>query len=351
MSPATSILEALAGCAAQAGVHLEQAEDEIAAINMVAGASFAGARAMTATSGGGFDLMTEGVSLLGMTEVPAVIVLAQRPGPATGLPTRVAQGDLNLARHAGHGFFPRIILAPKSIPDAFEVTARAFDLAERYQVPVFVLTDQHLIDSRVTCEAPETSNLPTGRSFLTSDTLEQLPAYRRYAWSDDGVSPMAMPGKSRHLVYADSDEHTEEGHITETAAAADRMARKRLAKLETIRGAAWACEVEGDAGRPLVVSWGSTYETVREALTRLKAAGRPFSHLHLRWLWPASADLSASLAKATRVVAVEASVSGELAAFLRETTLREVDTVITRRDGRPFEVEELAERLAQEAGL
>jgi 2-oxoglutarate ferredoxin oxidoreductase subunit alpha len=349
MSPATNIMTSLAVWGAEAGVHVEQAEDEVAAINMVAGAAYAGARAMTATSGGGYCLMTEGVSLTGMIEVPAVIALCQRPGPATGLPTRTAQGDLNLARYGGHGFFPRILLAPKNIPDAFEVTALAFDLAERYQVPVHIMTDQHINDSQATCETPQTAHLPTGRHYLTPEELAKLPEYRRYAWSDDGVSPMAMPGKSKHLVYADSDEHDELGHITESAEVAEQMVRKRMAKLATIEGAAWAHEAAGDPeGRPLVVSWGSTYETVREALGLLAREGRPVAHLHLRWLWPLASSLKDALSRASRVAVVEAGVAGELAGMLQENNLARVDASITKRDGRPFSVRELRDRIGQE---
>jgi 2-oxoglutarate/2-oxoacid ferredoxin oxidoreductase subunit alpha len=349
MSPATSIMAALAGFAPRAGLHVEQAEDEIAAINMVAAASFAGARSMTATSGGGFCLMTEGVSLLGMTEIPAVVCLAQRPGPATGLPTRVAQGDLNLVRHAGHGYFPRIILAPRDIPDCFSLTAAAFDLAERFQSPVFVLTDQLINDSRMTCDRPNLSALSPRRHFLPPEELERLEGYSRYAWADDGLSPMAMPGKSRHLVFADSDEHDEEGHITESGIVADRMARKRLAKGESMRRAAWPCETEGDpAASTLVVSWGSTYETVREALETLAREGKPARHLQLRWLWPPPEGLAELLRGARRLVAVEASVSGGIAELLREVGLRTPDALIGRKDGRPFRVDELQAELQRE---
>jgi 2-oxoglutarate ferredoxin oxidoreductase subunit alpha len=349
MSPATNIMTSLATWGAEAGVHVEQAEDEVAAINMVAGAAYAGARAMTATSGGGYCLMTEGVSLMGMIEVPAVVALCQRPGPATGLPTRTAQGDLNLARYGGHGFFPRILLAPKNIPDAFEVAALAFDLAEKYQAPVHIITDQHINDSQATCETPQTAHLPTDRYYLTPEQLAGIPEYRRYAWSDDGLSPMAMPGKSKHLVYADSDEHDELGHITESAEVSDRMVKKRMAKLATIEGAAWGHEVEGELdGRALVVSWGSTYETVREALGLLAEEGRPVAHVHLRWLWPLAPSLKDVLSRAGRVAVVEASVAGELAGVLQERTLTRVDASITKRDGRPFSVAELQERIGQE---
>jgi len=345
MSPATGTMAALAEWAAETGMVVEQAEDEVGAINMVAGASFAGARAMTATSGGGFCLMTEGISLLGMIEAPAVIVLAQRPGPATGLPTRVAQGDLNLVRHAGHGFFPRIILAPRDVSDCFSVTARAFDLAERFQAPVFVLTDQLLQDGQATSQAFETAGLPRKRYLLDPRELEKRAEYLRYAPAEDGISELAAPGASRHTVVVDSDEHDQAGHLTEEAETAARMAAKRQAKARTVARADWPLEIEGEVkGRPLVISWGSTYRTAAEAL-----AGLPAAHLHLRWLWPLDHEkLREALKPASSIIVIENSVGGELVPILEEVTRLKVSRLINRTDGRPLTVEELESRLAEE---
>jgi len=350
MSPATSILAALAQWSSEAGVVVEQAEDEIAAINMVAGASFAGARAMTATSGGGFCLMTEGVSLLGMIEAPAVIVVAQRPGPATGLPTRLAQGDLNLVRHAGHGTFPRIILAPRDIPECFDLSARAFDLAERFQVPVFILTDQHLQDGLATVEPFPLAGRPIRRHLLTAEELDQRGVYRRFQITDSGISPLAAPGVSEQVVVVDSDEHDEDGHLTEEADLAAAMAAKRLRKAEAVARQTWEPRPEGQIrGRPLVISWGSSYETVAEAVARIRTGGEALAHLNLEWLWPRPGTRLAGLMdQASRVIVVENSVGAELVSILREVTLRPVDGVINRLDGRPFSVEEMEDRLGQE---
>jgi 2-oxoglutarate/2-oxoacid ferredoxin oxidoreductase subunit alpha len=351
MSPATSILANLANWAKQADILVEQAEDEIAAINMVAGASYAGARSMTATSGGGFCLMTEGISLLGMIEGPAVIIIGQRPGPSTGLPTRTAQGDLHLVLHAGQGFFPRVILAPKNISDCFEITARAFDIAERYQVPVFVMTDQLLQDSQTSIEHFDSSDLPSKRYFLSSQQLDSMKSYQRFAQTESGISPLAAPGISRHVVVVDSDEHDEDGHLTESAATADRMARKRLRKAKTLQETALLrpADVEGEVeGRALLISWGSTYETVAEARSVLTKGGSQLAHLNLRQLWPLDEKLLSDLMKsASRVIVVENNVSGELANLLRRTALQPVDQVITRMDGRPFNVAELVSRLGE----
>jgi 2-oxoglutarate ferredoxin oxidoreductase subunit alpha len=347
MSPSTGIMTSLAAWSREVGVLVEQAEDEIAAINMVAGSSYAGARSMTATSGGGFCLMTEGVSLLGMIEAPAVIVLAQRPGPATGLPTRTAQGDLHLALHAGHGFFPRVILAPENLADGFELTAQAFDIAERYQVPVFILTDQLLQDSQATVDPFDVSGLPAGRHLLSSEQLASMQSYQRYAQTDSGISPQAAPGLSGHTVVVDSDEHDEDGHSIEAAEVAGRMAAKRVRKAATLQKADLLPppDLAGDPdGRPLVISWGSTFETIKEVDGR----GEKFAHLHLRQLWPLDEKpLADLLHRASRVVVVESSAGAELAALLRRVSLHPIEHAITRLDGRPMNVGELAKNIGE----
>ncbi|MDD2598756.1 MAG: 2-oxoacid:acceptor oxidoreductase subunit alpha [Kiritimatiellae bacterium] len=350
MSPATAIFSNLGDWQKQAGIVIEQSEDEIAAINMVAGAAYAGARAMTATSGGGFALMVEGLSLLGMIEAPAVIVLGQRPGPATGLPTRTAQGDLNFARFAGHGSFPRILLAPSSVPDCINVTAYAFDLAERFQVPVIVLTDQLQIDTTVSMAAPSFAEMPRERYLLTPEALRKLPVYRRYEQAESGLSPMAAPGDSHHTVVVDSDEHDEEGHMTESGEVAERMVRKRLRKAASVEQAAWAPDVTGEVeGRPLVITWGSCRESVAEALAQINANGAGVAHMNLRWLWPLPAEpISAIVNAASSITVVENSPEGGLVSVLREVTLRKVDHEIRSVTGRPFAVEYLIEQLTQE---
>ena len=350
MSPATAILSNLADWHKKVGIVVVQSEDEIAAINMAAGAAYAGARAMTATSGGGFALMVEGLSLLGMIETPTVIVLGQRPGPATGLPTRTAQSDLNFVRFAGHGTFPRIILAPRDVLDCIDVTAHAFDLAERFQVPVFVLTDQLQIDTYVAASTPSVASLPRTRHLLPPEALQNMDTYRRFEQTESGISPMAAPGDSQHTVVVDSDEHDEDGHMVESAEIAERMARKRLRKAAGVTQAAWAPDVTGEVeGRPLVVTWGSSQPTVMEALAQLNADGAGIAHMNLRWLWPLPAEpISSIIRSAASVTVVENSPEGGLVSVLREVTLRAVDHEIRAVDGRPFAVEDLIKRLSQE---
>jgi 2-oxoglutarate ferredoxin oxidoreductase subunit alpha len=243
MTPSTSIALNLAAQAKKMGLVVEQAEDEIAAINMAIGASFAGAPSMVPTSGGGFALMVEGVSLSAMTETPVVIVVAQRPGPATGLPTRTEQGDLELILHAGHGEFPRAIFAPGTVEECFHLTRKAFALAERYQGPMFLLTDQFLADSYRAVMPFDTRNLPAV-SVGTRATGES--SYERFTLTESGVSPRRLPGTGKHLVVADSDEHTERGHITEDLSVRIKMVGKRLAKGQWISSEVIPPEAHGE---------------------------------------------------------------------------------------------------------
>jgi len=208
MTPATSIMEYMAGKSDELQVVVVQPEDEIAAINMIIGAAFTGVRSMTATSGSGLCLMVEGLGLAGITEMPIVVVDGQRAGPAVGLPTRTEQGDLEFVIHAAHGEFPRAVLAPATIEDAFWVTVKAFNLADRYQLPVIILTDQHLASSQTTVEAFDLSKVVIDRGLLLEGEGPPVPGeYKRHAITESGVSPRAMPLVGRALVCTDADEH------------------------------------------------------------------------------------------------------------------------------------------------
>lgn len=349
MSPATSIMTNLSQWSSETGIIVEQAEDEISAINMVAGAAYTGARSMTATSGGGFALMVEGVSLLGMIETPAVIVIAQRPGPATGLPTRTMQGDLRMAIHAGHGYFPKVVLAPCGVEDAYEITMKAFDIAEELQVPVIVLTDQHLQDSYKVIEnfEPEVSNK---RHILTVEELEKITDYKRFALTENGISPMACPGHSKHLVIVDSDEHDEYGHLTEKPEIASAMVEKREKHMQTVIANAIAPVFDGeDSDAPLVMTWGSTTGVVKEAVENLRSAGIKVNMLVFKWLWPLTPEMFVKyMDKARKTIIVENSVSGELESVIREVALRAPDSTIRKVTGRPFNTDELVSSLESE---
>jgi 2-oxoglutarate ferredoxin oxidoreductase subunit alpha len=334
MTPSTSIPLTLIAHAEEMGLVVEQAEDEIAAVNMAVGASFAGAPALVATSGGGFALMAEGVSLAGMTETPLVIAVAQRPGPATGLPTRTEQADLEFVLRAGHGEFPRAIFAPGTVEECFHLTRRAFELAQSYQTPVFVLTDQFLADSFRAVEPFDVEALaPVGSYAEPADVAE---SYERYALAPDGVSPRLLPGASRRLVVADSDEHTEDGHLTEDLGARVRQADKRLRKAAGMRAEALPPTYEGDeAPDLLLVSWGSSRGAVAEAAaTFASARGINAATLHFPQVWPLVPEQFVDrLSAAGRVVCVEGNASGQLARLIRGEAGFEIKERVGRYDG------------------
>lgn len=349
MSPATGIMEFLAARQDAHGLVMEQAEDEIAAVNICLGASYAGVRAMTATSGGGFDLMVEGLGFAGMAELPLVIVLCQRPGPATGFPTRTAQGELLFVLDASQDEFPRFVFAPGNAGQAFEATARAFELAGRFQVPAIVLSDQQLADSRWTLDRlPPVSDSPDGDS--TAGEVQPAFGYRRYAVAESGVSPWLPPGTPGQLVRVMGSEHDESGLPTEDAANRVRMHDKRWRKWSGMREAFGSVESAGAGDeRDVVVCFGSTRGAVFEAVGRLRDEGREVGALHLPEVWPFPREaVMARLVRARRVVTVEQNSTGQLARLLcRETRVRAGATVL-RDDGRPFGGEQLAGLLRRE---
>jgi len=233
MSPSTSIAQTLINYAKEMDLIVDQAEDEIGAINMAIGASYAGVPSLVPTSGGGFALMVEAISLSAVSETPVVIVVGQRPGPATGLATRTEQGEMWFILHAGHGEFPRAIFTPGTIEECFHLTRKAFELAEKFQGPMFVLTDHFLADSYRDVEPIDISKLSYVKPGADSSSVES--PYLRYRITEKGVSPRLLPGLSQHLVVADSHEHTEDGHMTENLSIRPKMVDKRLRKGDGIK--------------------------------------------------------------------------------------------------------------------
>ncbi len=344
MTPGTGVLTFLARHAREFGVVAEQAEDEISAVNMALGAWYAGARAMVTTSGGGYALMVEGVSLSGMLETPLVIHLGQRPGPATGLPTRTEQGDLEFALYSGHGEFPRAIYAPGTVEQAYELTVRAFDTADRHQVPAFILTDQYLMDTYYNVPSLAIPEKGATRHIVKTDE-----GYRRYETSPSGVSPRGVPGYGDGLVMVDSDEHDEEGHITEDLGIRKRMVEKRLRKMEGLASEAVPPTLEGPGDYAnLVVAWGSNYHPVREALERL--GRKDTAMLHFSQVHPLHEGAAGYLKKAERTVIVENNATGQFARHLRARTGFSADRTVLKFDGLPFSVEELEAAIGRELG-
>jgi len=354
MTPSTGIFNFVAGKALEYGIVVEQAEDEIAAINMAIGASFGGIRSMTASSGGGFSLMVEGLSLAAMTETPLVIGLAQRPGPATGLPTRTEQGELLFALYAGHGEFPRVIFAPGTAEQAVHLTNKAFDLAEKYQIPAILLTDQYLADTNWSYDSINLEKLRTVDYRLRGDAFRELRAYKRHALTVSGVSPLGIPGDSQHRVVTDSDEHDEEGHIVEDAETRRRMVDKRLLKKMPLIKAEIAPPTLHGSDKPevLLVGWGSTYGVMKEAVDRL--APRNIAMLHFSEIYPfpntQKFDYLALLRNVKKTICVEQNAMAKFATLVRSETGYSFDTHILKYDGRPFTLESLSGEIDAHVG-
>ena len=356
MTPGTSIIEYLSALPHEYGVVAKHAEDEIAAVCMALGASFTGARAMTSTSGGGFSLMVEAVGLAGMTEVPLVVVEAQRGGPSTGLPTRTEQSDLLFAIHASQGEFPRVVTAPSTIEECFEAGWRAFNLADKYQCPVIIMTDTFLASSLRTLEMDAIDFgdvvIDRGSTLRLGEGHSGSNGYLRFQFSDDGISPRALPGQSEATVTAASDEHDETGHITEDSDNRIRMMTKRMRKLETAEAEMRAPIFYGPEGADVtLVCWGSTYGACREAVDEINAEGGSANVLRIIDLWPLPTEAVRSALESTkRTVAVEQNYTGQLAKLIRMTTGFAMDDALTKFDGRPFSPPEIKERLGLEVG-
>lgn len=337
MSPSTGVLTFLAQKGEEFGICVEQAEDEIAAFQMGLGVWYGGGRAMTTTSGGGFALMSEGMSLAGMTETPMVVYLAQRPGPATGLPTRTEQGDLELAVYAGHGEFPVVVLAPGDIGECFECMRNAFDLADRYQIPVIVLSDQYLADT-----SAMTSSLGDAIVRFNPQIVKTATDYRRYVNNSDGISPRGIPGFGDGVVLVDSDEHTEEGLITESMSMRIMQNDKRLAKTALIATEAYIPDIDPEI-EVAIVGWGSTKLIIEDAVGRL--GDKRVGAIHFSWVFPLSAEQLSVFKNVKKVIVAENNATGQFARLLTQHGVT-IDRRILRYDGLSFFADELAREIA-----
>ena len=351
MTPSTGVFTWLAGAADEYGIVVEQAEDEIAAINMVIGAVYAGVPAMTTTSGGGFSLMCEGLSLAGMLELPAVVMDSQRPGPATGLPTRTGQEDLKMVVHAGHGEFPRAVYAPGSPEEGYRLIRQALATAHRFQTPVILLLDQFLADQQKNIAPPPAEPDPIDRC------IEPRPAadYRRYAVTESGISPLTYPGLGKAEVHVDSDEHDEEGHITEDPGVRVAMVEKRMKKLASLKSDALKPTLFGpaDAGT-FLICWGSNKLIVKEARERLAAKGKSVAALHFRQVYPLTMEMISGCGlEGKRLIGVENNATGQFSQLLRRELGLTVPERILKYDGTCFTVEEVcreAEKIMEGRG-
>jgi len=345
MSPSTGIMEFLATKSKELDVVVEQAEDEIAAINMAIGASFTGVRAMTGTSGGGFSLMVEALGLSGIAEIPLVVVDVQRPGPATGLPTRTEQSDLRFVMHASQGEFPRKVIAIRNHEDAYYQTIKALDTAEKYQMPVIILSDQYLADGLATIK-PVT--LPKG----TKTSIPEIKAdeYKRYLITENGISPRLNPGQTEHLVNADSDEHDEQGLITESATVRNSMMEKRMRKLQGVIEELEEPDFFGSKKADvLLIGWGSTWGPIKEAIDLLnEITPDKYSALVFGDVYPLPEKLlQARTKQAKTIINIEQNATGQFAGLIREKTGIVCTNSILKYDGRQISAEEIVEQVKE----
>lgn len=351
MTPATSIMTYLSKVQNDAGIIVEQVEDEISAINMALGASYAGARAATGSSGGGVSLMVEAIGLSSITETPLLLIDSQRPGPATGLPTRTEQSDLSFLVTASHGEGPRMVLSVRNVQDAFYGTARALNIADKYQIPVILLTDQYLADTMVNVAEFDFDRIKIERYIAEGDALEQDGSYKRYKVTESGISPRILPGKFESaVVLVDSDEHTEDSQITESAEIRNAQMEKRMRKLELLKEELIEPDYFG-VSEPdiLLLGWGSMYGPLKEAVHMLQKEGVSAGALVFGDLYPLPTKLLEKYtAVAKKVVNVEQNFNGQLAKHIRMETGIAVTDSILKYDGRQLSSYEIINRLKSE---
>lgn len=351
MTPSSPLLSYIAEIQNETGMVIKQAEDEITAVQMASGAMHAGTRAITGTSGGGFDLMTETISLNGIIENPCVIVLAQRPGPATGLPTWTTQGDLHLAINGGHGEFTRCVISVADSGDAYSLMNEAFNIAEEYQCVVIVLTDKQIAEGIYTQRSYDQSPvIRRGKLIVDPAELRHLHSMDRYdPSSKDGVSKRWLPGSEAATYAAQGDEHRGDGSVDETAKNAIEQMEKRMRKSTALKNVlpepdlyVSGKKVEDDPKLDLlIVGWGSTKATVLDALDHIESD--KVGYLHFSYMWPLKGERFERLEKkAKKVLLIEGNHNGQLGQVIRQETGIKIDDRILKYDGRPFFVNELS---------
>jgi 2-oxoglutarate/2-oxoacid ferredoxin oxidoreductase subunit alpha len=353
ITPATDVLEWMAKEAPKYGGIAVQAEDELAAINMVIGAAFTGVRAMTATSGPGLSLMTEGVGLAGVLEVPIVIIECARAGPATGLPTKTEQSNLNHMIFGGHGEIPKIVIAPGTVEESFYMAIDAFNLAEKYQCPVYLVSEQALCQSKATLPLLEFEHLAVDRGKLVADAVV-FGEYRRFAFTEDGVSPRVIPGVEGGMHLAPGSEHNDMGVITENANNRKRMMEKRFQKLKTAVPDLPKAKLHSNSGaRVALIGYGSNRGPIAEAQDRLTAGGIPTDFLQLRTLWPFPDDEIAAFVKDyDHIFIIEHSFTGQLARLVRAAIGPQANVhPVLKYNAKPFRPIEIIETVEQTANV
>lgn len=354
MTPASTVLHWMANHAEEAGVCVKQAEDELSVINMAIGAGIAGVRSMCATAGGGFALMTEAIGMAGIMEVPVVCVEVQRGGPSTGLPTKTEQGDLNQVYGASQGDFPRMIVAPRDTADCFDSTVEALNMAEKYQMPVLLMSDLLLSEHPETVE-PEVfkHDVVIDRGVSHNTEWKAGTQYKRFTLNtESGVSPRVIPGTENAMYISGSDDHDERGILISdmftTTAVRRKMMEKRQRKLEYLLKELPAPQLEGGPADSEVtlVGWGSTYGVIREAAELLNAEGIKTNYVIGKYLLPFHVEeWKTLLGKCKNKISVEVCFTSQFARHIRAETGISMDHYLTAYDGEPFEPKMVAQQV------
>jgi 2-oxoglutarate/2-oxoacid ferredoxin oxidoreductase subunit alpha len=342
ITPASDVMEYLIKQFPKVGGVVLQTEDEIAAMTMAIGASYAGSRTLTATSGPGLSLMMEAIGLSGMTETPVVIIDTQRGGPSTGLPTKNEQSDMYAVLFGTHGEIPKIVVAPSTAEECFYMTADAFNYAEKYQCPVILITDLALSLANQTVEPLDYNKVTIERGKIaTEEQLAQVAPgqlFKRYEFTEDGISPRVFPGMKGGLHHVTGVEHNETGRPDENAANRVKMMDKRLSKLQGIELPNSVTYNGPEDPEVLVIGIGSTVGVIDEALERFQAEGLKVAHAHVKVLSPfPTATLSKYVSKAKKVVVVENNATGQLLHLMKFFGVNhDAMTSFLRYDGNPF---------------
>jgi 2-oxoglutarate ferredoxin oxidoreductase subunit alpha len=359
ITPATEVMYWLLENMPKYGGKIIQAEDEIAACIMAIGANYAGARAMTATSGPGFSLMMEALGFAGISETPLVIVDVQRGGPSTGLPTKVEQSDLNEMLYGSHGEIPRIVLIPSTIEECREFMERAFNLAAHYQCPVIVGSDLYLGMSKqsISVDQFDVNHIDIDRGAMISDgELAELEkgAYKRFEITASGISPRAIPGQKNGVFVATSNEHDENRYEIEDPEMRNAMMKKRDRKLATFDASDWGIEFNGSGKEEIVlVGFGSTYAQLSEARQVLQANGIEVSHLHLKALMPfPDNQVKKLLQGAHHILIIENNLTGQVAQLVRQRVgFHDRIHQLNKFDGNPLTVKEIVNEAKKLQGV
>lgn len=338
MTPSSSILHSFASAEGDYNIVTKHAEDEIAVINMAIGASFAGARSMVATSGGGFSLMNEGLSSAAMTETPIVVVLCQRPAPAIGLPTWTEQGDMLFAVHASHGEFLRVVIAPGDPEECFYLTGKAFNLADKYQIPVIIMLDKYLSESHFSYEKFDFKKIAVDRGELLTAVKNKSGEYKRYSDTEDGISPRVVIGIENGIHIANSDEHNEKGFSEEDAYNRKIMVDKRFRKIKKLIEEIPPPKIYGPADAEITIwSWGSCKGPILEAMSILNQKEKKVNLVHFTFLYPFDYEsIAGVIEESNKNVVVENNKTSQLSKIIMMNTGHKIKNKILKYSGRQF---------------